>query len=326
MNVSLQYLQQCAAQTGFQPQSLEKVIRLGTLAGAIAAHPLLGKALALKGGTALNLCLGEAPTRLSVDLDYNYVAHPDREAMQAARPEVEEAAETIARRLGFRLQRSADAFAGRKIYAIYASAMGPEDRVEIDLNFLWRQPLAGVVRAELWQPGELDRPQIAIVSRLELGIGKLLAFVDRSAPRDAWDVAQFRNTMGDTLLHPEFRACFIALSAMLPHPLSTYTRTVVASRLTPRLTQEQLVPMLSAGATPDPDQLFDTAWSVAEPLLDLTPQEREYVEAIHKGELRLDLLFPDDPAQATKLAGHPAILWKLRNVRQRVDRGGQLAD
>jgi hypothetical protein len=84
--------------------------------------------------------------------------------------------------------------------------------------------------------------------------------------------------------------------------------------------------MLSAGGTPDPDQLFDTAWSVAEPLLDLTPQEQDYVEAIHKGELRLDLLFPNDPAQATQLAGHPAILWKLRNVQQRADRGGQLAD
>ena len=43
MPISLVYLQQCAAATGFIPTTLEKVSRLGELAGAIARHPLLGK-------------------------------------------------------------------------------------------------------------------------------------------------------------------------------------------------------------------------------------------------------------------------------------------
>jgi predicted nucleotidyltransferase component of viral defense system len=51
---------------------MEKVVRLGGLAGDIARHPFLGHVLALKGGTALNLCYGP-PKRLSVDLDYNYI-------------------------------------------------------------------------------------------------------------------------------------------------------------------------------------------------------------------------------------------------------------
>jgi predicted nucleotidyltransferase component of viral defense system len=72
MSPSLEYLERCAAETGFQVIAIEKVVRLGELAGDVAGHPVLGEALALKGGSALNLCFGP-PQRLSVDLDYNYI-------------------------------------------------------------------------------------------------------------------------------------------------------------------------------------------------------------------------------------------------------------
>jgi hypothetical protein len=56
MSVSLEYLQRCSAETGYAVGPLEKVVRLGEMAGEIGRHPLLGRVLALKGGTALNLC------------------------------------------------------------------------------------------------------------------------------------------------------------------------------------------------------------------------------------------------------------------------------
>jgi len=70
------------------------VIRLGELSADIGRHPLLSRVLALKGGTALNLLLS-APTRLSVDLDFNYVGQADRAGMQQERPQVERALEVI---------------------------------------------------------------------------------------------------------------------------------------------------------------------------------------------------------------------------------------
>ena len=71
MNVSLEYLQRCTAQTGYPVGPMEKVIRLGGMAGDVARHPLLGSVLALKGGTAFTLCFG-SPKQLSVDLDSNF--------------------------------------------------------------------------------------------------------------------------------------------------------------------------------------------------------------------------------------------------------------
>src|SRR5258706_11572267 len=94
-----------AASTGFRQETLEKVDRLVGLLDDVNRHPLLSKVLALKGGTALNLGFGP-PSRLSVDLDFNYVGAADREAMLAQRPEVERAMESIARAQGYRVQRS----------------------------------------------------------------------------------------------------------------------------------------------------------------------------------------------------------------------------
>ena len=94
MNVSREWLDRAAAETGFQAPALERVVRLGEVLADITRHPFLGPALALKGGTALNLGFG-APPRLSVDLDLNYVASPAREDMLRDRPVVERAVERL---------------------------------------------------------------------------------------------------------------------------------------------------------------------------------------------------------------------------------------
>ncbi len=49
MNPSLEYLERCVVETGFQIIPLEKVVRLGEVAADVSRHPLLGEALASKG-------------------------------------------------------------------------------------------------------------------------------------------------------------------------------------------------------------------------------------------------------------------------------------
>ncbi len=85
MNVSLEYLERCSVESGFQVAALEMVVRLGELAGEVMRHPFLGRVLALKGGSALNLCFAP-PQRLSVDLDFNYIGHVERQKMLEDRP------------------------------------------------------------------------------------------------------------------------------------------------------------------------------------------------------------------------------------------------
>lgn len=314
MSVSRTFLERVAAGTGYQIGALEKVIRLGELAGDIGRHALLGTVLTLKGGTALNLCFG-APARLSVDLDYNYVGQTDRAKMEAERPRVEAAVEHIAKGRGYRVQHSSDAHAGRKLYLAYRSALGHMDRIEVDLNFLYRVPVGAPERRRLWQPEGLDRPEILAVSVDELCAGKVLALLDRGAARDAWDAVRLPQIDGAALHSKLFRGRLIALSAVLDHPLDTYSRERLLDRITERAVAEQLVQMLADGQAPAAAVLAEQAWVVVGPLVTLSETEREYVTAMHAGEARMSLLFPDDHEEAGRMSGHPAIQWKLLNVK-----------
>ena len=116
-----------SAETGFRAETLEKVVRLGEVLADVSRHPLLSRVLLLKGGTALNLGFGP-PARLSIDLDFNYVGAEDRNAMLAERPEVERALEVVAVGSGYRLQRSGDEFAVRKLFLGYRNAFGTGSR------------------------------------------------------------------------------------------------------------------------------------------------------------------------------------------------------
>ncbi len=321
MSVSLEYLQRCAAQTGYRIEALEKVVRLGGMAADLARHPFLGSVLALKGGTAFNLCFGP-PKRLSVDLDYNYIGHLDRAAMLEARPLVEEAVADLARRQGYRVQQSADAFAGRKYYLLYRSVLGPEERIEVDLNFLFRMPIAGTETRDLWQPGELDRPHIRVVSLEEIIVGKFLALLDRGAVRDVWDVAYPPLPAADVLKSVRFRRWFIALSSILEHPLATYARERLDAGMTDRDVAERLTPLL-AGVKPLREELIENAWCVLGGFLTLAPHEEDFTAAMQQGELRPELLFPDNPEEAGRITAHPAIRWKLENVRGYLTRPGR---
>ena len=55
MKLSLEFLEHCSAETGFQVAVLEKVTRMGEIAGHIASHPTLGEVPVLMRNVAPNL-------------------------------------------------------------------------------------------------------------------------------------------------------------------------------------------------------------------------------------------------------------------------------
>lgn len=323
MSLSLELLERHAAETGFPRESLEKVVRLGEIAAELGGHPLLGKALALKGGTALNLCFG-VPQRLSVDLDFNYVGELARAAMLEQRPSVERALEHVLRRLGYQPRRSRDEHAGRKFHLEYRSAAGPRERIQVDLNFLARLPLEPPERREMWLPGERERPRLPVLALEEIVVGKLLALLDRAAVRDAYDATRLPAIAGDLLASQRFRSWFVALSAVLDHPLGSYDRARLEARLPAEKVEADLRTVIRRAERVEAGDLVERAWQVVAPLLRLTPAETQYTLGAQYGELRLELLFPDQPEEAKRLAPHPALQWKIANARQRVEAQGRV--
>ncbi|MFH1278915.1 MAG: nucleotidyl transferase AbiEii/AbiGii toxin family protein [Candidatus Eisenbacteria bacterium] len=297
------------------------MLRLTEVLADIHKHPRLGDSLVLKGGSALNLFFGP-PERLSVDLDFNYVRSLEREAMLRERPLIERALVEIVRAQGYGVQLSGDAHAGRKFYLDYSRFDGLDDRVEIDVNYMYRICLLPVEERSIWRPGEEPELRFPLLSFEEIAAGKLLALLDRVAPRDAWDVARIPTLSTNPWPGDRLRSIFVAFSGALPHPLHAYDRSRI-ERLDEKEIQRRLHPMLRSGHRPRSEELVEKAWAVVRPFLDLTPAEREYIDRLQSGDFQPQLLFPEDAELAERLQQHPVLLWKAKNATEHAGRAAR---
>ena len=170
----------------------------------VAAEP----ALALKGGTAINLFVRDMP-RLSVDLDLTYLPFDGREAalagVAAALGRV--AAATSAAIPGS--QTSVRAAAG-KLLCRTADA-----QVKVEVNLVMRGHLFPPRTLALCDAAQSRFARFAaapVVSDAELFGGKLVAALDRQHPRDLFDARYVLDTHD---LAGELKAGFLA--ALLSH-------------------------------------------------------------------------------------------------------------
>ena len=97
MNLSVETVREVASATGFRADMVEKVAHLLALMRGMVTHPSLAARWALKGGTALNLFVFDAP-RLSIDLDANSTGAADRAGMVAERPLIDQALRAVCAR------------------------------------------------------------------------------------------------------------------------------------------------------------------------------------------------------------------------------------
>jgi len=162
-------------------------------------------------------------------------------------------------------------------------------------------------------------PDVQVVPLEELFTGKLRATLDRAMPRDLFDTVRLPGYGADVWGSLRLRRIHVALAATLPHPLYAYGQDRF-ERVTDRSIEEQLLPMLHSAERPEADELKERAWYVVAPLVTLDDAEREYIDQIHAGELMPELLFPDDGELANRLARHPALLWKIENVRRHLSK------
>ena len=312
---SADYLARLSGTTGFRSDTLEKVLRLGRVLDQVGRHPFLGERLALKGGTALNLFFGAEAPRLSVDLDFNYVRPVERDEMLREKEEIERALGLVAEGDGYRLQWGAREHAGRKTYLHYRNALGTPDRIEVDVNYLHRVSLQPVLVQEGWTPDPDFPCRSRLVGLEETLAGKLLALVDRGAPRDLYDAVGLTENRWPHD-RARLRRLFVVLSAGLDRPLPTYEMPHRASLSHAEL-EEALVPVLRGEEHPQRDAMSAVLAPVMTSLVSLSDSEKAYIERIQWGEFQPELVVDDDPELLERVRRHPMLLWKAENGRKR---------
>lgn len=316
MNLSRERLLAQAASTGFRPEVLEKVLRLVSLLNALSSNPLVGRKIALKGGTALNLFFLDLP-RLSVDIDLNYIGSVSREDLAHEREPFLQALEATCAREGLSVQRRPVEYAGGKLTLRYLSSLGSAGNLEVDVNFLFRILLWPVAIMDSVFVGETRATAIPVVDVHELVAGKLVALLDRATARDLFDAAQFAEKADlDTA---RLRIAFVVYGAASRRDW----RTVGLANLPGDTVdvRNYLLPLLRRSATDsttitDATALRQRCLPLLERVLPLLPSEIEFLEYINDRGIIEPALLTSDEALADRIRVCPALVWKTQNVRQ----------
>jgi predicted nucleotidyltransferase component of viral defense system len=318
MIVSRETLLKEAGASGYRPEILEKVLHLLRLLEAIRRHPYLKDRLVLKGGTALNLFEFDV-SRLSVDIDLNYVGSVDVEVMRAERPKIEQALSDVCNRSELTVERRAKEHAGGKWQLRYASALGGGGNLQVDINFMLRLPLWPVVIRDSKEIGPFRAMQVPLLDINELAAAKLAALLARHTARDLFDAHQLLTRV--PLDDAKLRLAFVVYGGMNIEDWRKVSIEHVA--FDPEELKQNLIPVLRSEAV----TMFENGREWAERLVRETQEnlarvlpfnggEREFLETLLERAEILPENLTGDSAMIEKIKNQPMLHWKALNVRQ----------
>ncbi|MCY4498503.1 MAG: nucleotidyl transferase AbiEii/AbiGii toxin family protein [Rhodospirillaceae bacterium] len=321
---TVQTLQRLAGETGYQPDTLEKVLRLLDLLDEIAGDPMLSERLVLKGGTALNVFHLDLD-RLSVDIDLNYIGALDLTTMESERPHVDAAIDRLLASQGYAVRHRPTEHAGGKWLSRYASALGGNASLELDVNYMARQPLFGATRMESRLFGELQTSRVLVLDLHEIVAGKIVALFDRHAARDLFDMRRILSIEG--LNWGWIKVAVLAIGVCNRRDWRMASTDTIACD--PREFRQKLAVCLPRGQfahAEDIDSWLEHTVTLCRErlafLFDLSPNEQEFLDGVlDRGAVDADLLDVDTGIRA-RIRAMPMLAWKSRYVRRhhRLDR------
>ena len=315
---SVQTLQRLADETGYQLGMLEKVLRLFDVLQEIAGDPLLSERLVLKGGTALN-AFHLGLDRLSVDIDLNYVGALDRALMLRERPRVDAALNRLLGSQGYNVRRRPEEHAGGKWIIRYLSALGGNATLELDVNYMARQPLFGATRMDSISLGETQATEILVLSLEEIVAGKLVALLDRNAARDLFDARRILSING--LDWDRVKIAFLAIGSCSRRDWRTMSVSDISGD--PNEVRQNLAICLRRDRFADREAIdvwIEKTVALCRErlafLFKLTANEQEFLNRLlDDGEIDASLLDAAPDLQA-RISTMPMLAWKTQHVRR----------
>jgi predicted nucleotidyltransferase component of viral defense system len=313
LKLSKTSLKQLAADTGFRPDSLEKVTYLLNLLNDLNTDDFLETRIALKGGTALNLFVFDMP-RLSVDIDLNYIGS-DKETMLQDAERIGSLIPAIASRLNLAIRRSPSKYAGGKYIFAYESALGGNQTIQLDINYLFRVPLFPVIHLNSKQIGTLSIVDVPVVSRFELSAGKIIALFARTASRDLYDTYRLLENLDIT--NKDFRLAYLCYAAM--NEKDWREISIKDIQLDIDDLKNQLIPMLHGSIRKGitnlesfGNNLISSCQTKLSGLFPLAKEEIEFFRLLREeGKIQPELL-TDNKQLQDQIASMPGITWRAK--------------
>ena len=257
--------------------------------------------------------------RLSVDIDLNYIGALERENMLADRPKVEQAAQAVFSREGFSVRRVPSEHAGGKWRLSYPSFTGQPANLDVDFNFMYRQPLWEINHADSHPLGNFQAKRIPILDLHELAAGKLAALFSRRQARDLFDCHRILDS--DALQRESLRIAFVAYGGMNRKDWRTisvddvdFDSAELARKLGPILRIRQ--PREREALSEYSARLAEECRRALSIVLPFTDAEHAFLDLLlERGEVDASILTTDVLLQQ-RIQAQPLLEWKALNVRR----------
>lgn len=177
-----------AQELNVQKQTLERVLRLIDVLKFINTDEYLKEKLALKGGTAIHLSFYNC-TRLSVDIDFDYIGSIEREQMISDRALIE--AKLLSYMQESNIQYRSDKT--KKTHALdsfvfnYSNMFNAIDMIKVEINYMNRIHLFECEKRTITLQLK-DKVEVFVLNKLDLFASKVNALINRTTIRDIYDV------------------------------------------------------------------------------------------------------------------------------------------
>ena len=313
MNYSKQYINEIAQKSGFLANNTEKVIRLLDVLKFINEElNRISHQLILKGGTAINLIYTNL-TRLSVDIDLDYVGSLEKEQTLKDRERILESLDNYMLKEGYSVSSKSrgSAILASRTYA-YINAYGNRDNIKVEINFIDRIHILPIVNRKI---NYFDKEVMTNAPlEEELFAMKICALIDRSKPRDLYDTFRLKNDFlnleKDKLR--KLTVFYLSLDGIFELNENIFKGIEAVSKDS---IKKELLPVLKKNEKFNLEAIKQEVINFLQDLLVLTSDETKYLEEFSKGTFNPSLLF--DVCSAERAAKHPMAKWRINNISKK---------
>ena len=261
--------------------------------------------------TAINFLYFRYP-RLSVDLDFNFIAGIEKEEKDKESPKIDEALRIIFKFEKYECENISD-YGLNQYFLKYMNSSGNIDRIKIEINLLQRLTLLGAEKRNFLSPFDESGLVVNTLKGPELFAGKILALVDRLAPRDLYDIyilLREKVKLNKVLL----RKIFIFFGCLSRTDFRQYHSNDI-EKITESDIKRKLLPLLRKDEKLNTDDMMKIVIAfLRKEIFNFTPEELEYIDRFFKGEFRPEILF-GKLLDSTDLERHPMVIWKQRHLK-----------
>ena len=313
MNYSKNYIAGLTIENSFIKYNIEKVLRLLDVLDFIFNKSNFSSFLLLKGGTAINLIYTKL-NRLSVDIDLDYYHYLDKENTIKDKDLILKDLDEYMEHEGYKIMEKNSKMNPILISRVYSyiNADGNKDNIKIEINFINRISLYPPIKEKI----NYFSKSITLTSLIkeELYGMKIVALIDRSKPRDLYDVNYLFTNIKDInlIILKKIVIFYLSLDGIYKVDDNLFLNI---SSLTFSSIRKELFPVIKKGTKFDLEVVKESVIKKLIDLLTLDDNEKEYLKEFSKGNFNPSLLFDNDIAlRADK---HPMALWKILNIKHK---------